>query len=135
MKIAIVDDSPAIRTLVRRMLLACDNPDLHIVAEGQTASEAMQIYVDQKPDVMFLDVEMPGGSGLDVLSRLNCPVVILSTQRKAGLNAKDLRHAIFVDKLHPAEMDLMRAIRSAMDKHAAYRDQQRRAQATLPVRR
>lgn len=132
MKIAIVDDSPAIRTLVRRMLLACDNPDLHIVAEGQTASEALQIYADQKPDVMFLDVEMPGGSGLDVLSRLNCPVVILSTPRKACLDSKDLRHAVFVDKLHPAEMDLMRAICSATEKHAAFRNQQRHA---LPIRR
>ena len=75
----IVDDEE----LGRRMLRSLLDPDadVQVVGEAASASEARQKITEQKPDLVFMDIEMPGGNGIDVLQGLDepAPYVILVT--------------------------------------------------------
>src|ERR671912_262306 len=57
--VAIVDDHPLFREGVAHTLSA--QPDIEIVGEGESAADAIRIAAERIPDVMWLDVSMPGG--------------------------------------------------------------------------
>lgn len=57
--VAIVDDHPLFREGVAHILRA--QPDIEVVAEGDSAGDAVRIAADRMPDVMLLDISMPGG--------------------------------------------------------------------------
>jgi DNA-binding LytR/AlgR family response regulator len=60
----IADDEPLLRdTLVR--LLAAAWPELQVVAQARNGREAVELFEATRPDVCFLDVQMPGLSGVD----------------------------------------------------------------------
>ena len=75
----IVDDEE----LGRRMLRSLLDPDeeVQVVGEAASASEARLKITEQKPDLVFMDIEMPGGNGIEVLQGLDepAPYVILVT--------------------------------------------------------
>jgi DNA-binding LytR/AlgR family response regulator len=60
----IADDEPLLRDALRRQL-ANVWPDLEIVAEARNGREAVRLFEERHPDVCFLDVHMPGLSGVD----------------------------------------------------------------------
>jgi two-component system LytT family response regulator len=60
----IVDDEPDVRQGLRALLGA--HPELQVIAEAGSVAEALVCLQTQKPDVVFLDMEMPGGSGLEL---------------------------------------------------------------------
>ena len=64
LQIAIVDDHPLFREGVAHTLRAY--PDIEVVAEGESTADALRIASERIPDVMLLDVSMPGG-GLDAV--------------------------------------------------------------------
>ena len=63
----IVDDELPARSRLRRMLKS--HTDIEIVDEATDADEACRKLDELKPDLCFLDVQMPAGSGFDVLNR------------------------------------------------------------------
>jgi DNA-binding NarL/FixJ family response regulator len=67
MKILIVDDHPIVRAGLRRLL--AEEPDIDI-REAATGREALGIVGEQRPDVVVLDLNMPGIGGLEVIARL-----------------------------------------------------------------
>lgn len=67
MKILIADDHPMIRTAIEVLLR---DTGLTIVGSATTGDEAIRSVEELNPDVLLLDVQMPGGSGLDVLRTL-----------------------------------------------------------------
>jgi DNA-binding NarL/FixJ family response regulator len=67
-RIAIVDDHVLARAGYRFMF--APYPEFEIVAEGGSGEDALRIARDLKPDVMLLDVSMPGISGIEVTQRL-----------------------------------------------------------------
>lgn len=68
-KVLIVDDEPLAREELRLMLQA--EPDLQIVAECGHAIEALPAIHQHKPDVLFLDIQMPRISGLELVGMLD----------------------------------------------------------------
>ena len=60
----IADDEPLLREALRRQL-ASVWPELEIVAEARNGREAVQLFDERHPDICFLDVHMPGLSGVD----------------------------------------------------------------------
>jgi two-component system LytT family response regulator len=64
----IVDDMPLSRSRVRRYLN--DAPDVEVVGECGSAEEALVEVERQRPDVLFLDVQMPGLNGVELVGRL-----------------------------------------------------------------
>jgi two-component system LytT family response regulator len=64
LKALIVDDESDIRQGLRAML--CTHPEIEVIGEAGSVAEALVCLQTQKPDVVFLDMEMPGGSGLEL---------------------------------------------------------------------
>jgi two-component system, LytTR family, response regulator len=89
MKAILVDDEKdGIRTL--RKLLELNCPEVEIAATCLDAVEAKQKLVEIKPDVVFLDVQMPGKSGLDMLAELpekNFEVIFVTAHSEYMLQA------------------------------------------------
>lgn len=88
-RVVIVDDSRAMRAWLR-MVLDSDRR-LTVVGEAASAAEARKVIKEAKPDVVTLDIEMPGMSGLEFLSRLMTlhptPVVMMSAATRFGSDA------------------------------------------------
>ena len=74
----IADDEPLL-LLELRDLLADAWPALHIVGEARTGSEALRMLGEHRPDVAFLDVEMPRASGLEVAAAAGTARVVFVT--------------------------------------------------------
>jgi two-component system LytT family response regulator len=68
MKALIVDDEPLARRELRRLLAA--HPSIQIVGEAGDIDEAHERIESLAPGVVFLDIQMPGGSGFDLLAQL-----------------------------------------------------------------
>ena len=78
MRAMIVDDEPLARRELRRLL--AEFPWVDIVAEAGNIGEAAPAVEAHTPDLLFLDIQMPGGTGFDLLSRLeHVPKVIFTT--------------------------------------------------------
>jgi two-component system, LytTR family, response regulator len=78
MKALIVDDEPPARRELRRMLAAF--PWIEIVGEAGNVDEAARTVAALTPELLFLDIQMPGGSGFDLLTRLDyLPHVVFTT--------------------------------------------------------
>lgn len=67
-KILIVDDHALVRMGIRRLLE--DLPDMNVVAEAASGEEALLLVKSYKPDVVLLDMKMPGIDGWEVTRRL-----------------------------------------------------------------
>jgi two-component system, NarL family, invasion response regulator UvrY len=68
-RIAIVDDHELVRVGYRGSLGA--DPEFSVIAEGRVGEDAIQIVRSHRPDVLLLDVSMPGGlSGIEALTRI-----------------------------------------------------------------
>lgn len=65
----IADDEPLLRASLRRQLAECW-PELAVVAEARNGPEALALFELHQPAICFLDVHMPGLSGVDVASQI-----------------------------------------------------------------
>jgi DNA-binding LytR/AlgR family response regulator len=65
----IADDEPLLREALRRQLAAVW-PELTIVAEARNGREAVRFFDERQPDVCFLDVHMPGLSGVEAAHQI-----------------------------------------------------------------
>jgi two-component system LytT family response regulator len=69
MKAIIVDDERLARQELKTMLL--EHKDIEVIAECANAAEAKEKINSLKPDVVFLDIQMPGKNGLELAQELN----------------------------------------------------------------
>lgn len=77
-KCIIIDDEQLARELLREYI--DDLPDLDIIGEAAKGKDAVELIDSLKPDLIFLDVQMPGMTGFDVLDDINHdPHVIFTT--------------------------------------------------------
>ena len=65
----IADDEPLLRDALRRQL-AIVWPELEIVAEARNGREAVRLFDERHPEICFLDVHMPGLSGVDAANHI-----------------------------------------------------------------
>src|SRR5216684_7343991 len=81
MRSIIIDDEDSARSRLMRLLAA--HPDVQVLAEARDGLEAVEKIEDLCPDLVFLDIEMPGLGGFDVLQSLQrtvpIPLVIFVT--------------------------------------------------------
>ena len=78
MNVLLVDDSRLARTELRHLLLAF--PDVAVVGEARHADEARAQIAALRPDLVLLDVQMPGQTGFELLASLEtAPHVIFTT--------------------------------------------------------
>jgi two-component system LytT family response regulator len=78
MKAMIIDDEPPARRELRRLLT--DFSWVEVVGEAGNVDQAAEMVETLTPGLLFLDIQMPGGSGFDLLTRLeHLPQVIFTT--------------------------------------------------------
>ncbi|MEU9031248.1 response regulator transcription factor [Streptomyces sp. NPDC048383] len=82
-RVLIADDNPVVRAGLAALLAATD--DLHVVAEARDGREALSLTRRHTPDVILLDVRMPGVDGISALPHLVplAPVLMLTHSREA----------------------------------------------------
>ena len=79
-KSLIVDDEPIARQVLREELDQI--PDVEIVGEAEHGEEALRKIASLEPDVVFLDLQMPGMGGFEVIRKLEggkLPIVVIVT--------------------------------------------------------
>ena len=114
----LVDDHALVRSAVRQ---AIAGPDLEVVAEAASAEEALRIALEVRPDVLVLDIDLPGMTGLGLLRELaprlpDTKIVMLtvSTSQRDLMEAVHLGAAGYLTKdLEPDA--LARTIRAVVD--------------------
>jgi len=123
MRAILVDDEPdGVRTLKKLLELNC--PEVEIAATCSSAAAATEKLEKIKPDVVFLDIRMPGKSGLDMLTELtvkNFEVIFVTAHNEYMLQA--LRFSAVDYLMKPVDEDrLVEAVervrkRLKMEKH------------------
>ncbi|MGH9102556.1 MAG: protein-glutamate methylesterase/protein-glutamine glutaminase [Acidimicrobiales bacterium] len=105
MRVLVVDDSPLVRRLVREALSA--DPAVEVVATAASGPAALALLAEHELDLVTLDIEMPGMSGLETLAAMReraprMPVIMFSTLTRRGasetLEALALGAADYVTK-------------------------------------
>jgi two-component system LytT family response regulator len=77
-KAIIIDDERLARNELKKLL--SEYPEIEIVAEAANAAEGIQRIEEFQPDLIFLDIQMPGKTGFEMLSELDrAPYVIFTT--------------------------------------------------------
>jgi DNA-binding LytR/AlgR family response regulator len=98
----IVDDERLMREQVR-IRLARAWPDLEIVAEAENGFQALELFETHTPDLAFLDIRMPGMSGLEVARELagRCHIVFVTAYDQHAMEA--FEHGAIDYLLKPVE--------------------------------
>jgi len=91
--VMLVDDHPVVRDGYRHLLE--NTPDIRVVAEANDGEDACVLYAQHKPDVVILDLSMPGIGGLETLRRIK---------------AKDPAINILVFSMHDSETLVLRSL-------------------------
>ena len=74
-KAVMVDDERLARSKLRAMLE--HHPEISVTGEADSAEAAVRLISEERPDVVFLDIQMPGESGFDLVNRLERPLKII----------------------------------------------------------
>lgn len=84
-RVLIVDDHPEFRAAARVLL---ESEGFAVVGEAGDGEEALELAQRLRPDVVLLDVQLPGADGFEVSARLDAlavaPVVVLISSREAA---------------------------------------------------
>ena len=115
-RVVLADDPAMIRTGLRMVLAA--EPDIEVVGEAADGAAGVRVVTEQKPDVVLLDVRMPGMDGLEAARRLTAAdlptrIVVLTTFDEDEYVTEALRLGVsgFLLKVAPPE-DLVAAVRT-----------------------
>jgi DNA-binding NarL/FixJ family response regulator len=97
-RVLLADDHPVVREGLRGMLSAA--ADIEVVGEAASGAEAVALFGALRPDVVLMDLRMPGGDGVDAISRI-------SGEEKSGA-ADGAR--IIVLTTYDTDADILRAV-------------------------
>jgi two-component system, NarL family, response regulator DesR len=117
-RVLLAEDQAMVRGAIAALLAL--EEDIEIVAEASRGDEVVALALQSEPDVALLDVEMPGGDGLDAAAALreklpSCRVIILTTFGRTGYLKRAMENgaAGFLLKDSPSS-ELAKAIQRVM---------------------
>lgn len=137
MKSLIIDDEAAARMRLARLLKG--HPEVQVVGEAQNGLEAVEKIEQLRPDLIFLDIEMPGLSGFEVLRSISksvaLPLVIFITGYDQHALAAFKENALAY-LLKPVEPEgLTQAVERALKLHGAEDEKEKERNQILRVSR
>jgi len=119
LKALIADDEPLARERLR-FLLATDD-EMQIAGECRNGREVVEALKDNRYDVLFLDIQMPGGSGFDIIGQIGAaqmPVIVFVTAHDHyAIKAFEVQALDYLTK--PVEPERLRATLSHVKDHIA----------------
>lgn len=103
LRCVVVDDEPLARSRLTRMLSEITAAPCEVVAQASNAVEAMTALTRYAPDVVFLDIQMPGISGIELAQRLRADadltaVVFVTAHPEHAVRAFELHAADYLTK-------------------------------------
>ncbi|GAA5444555.1 sensory transduction protein LytR [Microbulbifer sp. NBRC 101763] len=113
MKAIIIEDSRLARNELRELLKPYK--DINLVAEAQDCEQAATLISKEQPDLIFLDINLPDGSGFDILDKLDSiPNIIFTTAYdEYAIQAFEVNALDYLLKpIHPEKLE--RAINKAV---------------------
>jgi two-component system LytT family response regulator len=115
-RVLIVDDEPLARERIRDML--SDDPEVEVVSECANARDAVTTILKQPPDLLILDVQMPGKDGFSILEELGPartpPVIFVTAYDQYAVRAFEVYALDYL--LKPFDQERFdKAIRRAKD--------------------
>ena len=100
--VLVVDDHDAFRAAARVML---EEAGLEVVGEADSGEQALEMLGRTLPDIVLLDIQLPGIDGIEVARRVfesgHAPIIVLTSSRDAedyGTRLKALPDAVFIGK-------------------------------------
>lgn len=89
-KVLIIDDEPLARAELQRLLKK--HKQIEVLGEAQNIIEGKALVDDLEPDAIFLDIEMPGGTGLELAEQLKgeIPIVFCTAYNEFAVDAFSL---------------------------------------------
>ncbi len=120
--VLVVDDSAFMRRAIQKM---CEKePDLKVIATATSGEEGVEKAALLKPDVITMDVEMPGMGGLEaartLTSRGGPPIIMISSLTREGaettLQALEIGAVDFIPKPDSAFIDILKVQRELVEK-------------------
>lgn len=121
LRIHIVDDDPAYATIMRYQLRRNNDPEIKVFHTGEDAL----LHMDEEPDLILLDVVMPGQGGLETLRQMKArkpdiPVVMVSAQSvvSVALEALKLGAYDYITKGHDDTVKLQALVRHISERVA-----------------
>lgn len=106
LKAIVIDDEKHARIILKE-LIALNNLPVEIIGEGENLPQAIELIYALKPQLVFLDIEMPGYSGLQIADfikdRTNFDIIFVTAYNQFAVQA--LRLAAFDYLLKPVQLD------------------------------
>jgi len=116
-KVMLVDDHAVVR-MGFKMLLESAAPDIKVIAEAENGEQAVKYYVEHHPDVVVMDITMPGIGGLEAIERImakdNTARILVLSAHEDSVHPKRVLNAGamgYLSKRSAAE-ELIKAIRT-----------------------
>ncbi len=118
LRVGLIDDEPLARKRLRQLLAA--HPGIRIAGEADGKDAALKFLEKEKPDAIFLDIQMPGATGFDLLGELDRPplVVIVTAHTRHAIQAFEVEAIDYLLKpVSPARFaQAVRRIEAAISK-------------------
>ncbi len=118
-RVFIIDDEPKVRKALKTLLHKLD-VGIEIVGEAESAIKGMELVEQLKPDLLLLDVVMPGMDGFEMLLRMkkqDCQIVIISGYDDFSYVKKAISHNVLDYVLKPFDMlDIKKVIEKVTDR-------------------
>lgn len=110
-KILIVDDEPEARNLLKSLL--CEINFVTVIGEADTAESALYKIVEHYPNLVLMDINMPGKTGMDLVDlihsrNVDVPVVFISAYEEYAVKA--IRNQVYDFLLKPVMFDELKKI-------------------------
>ena len=119
-KTIIIDDERLAREEVKRALKSY--PEFEVIGEASHADEAKKMIEEMIPDIIFLDIHMPGKSGFDLLEELTTVPEVVFTTAYDQYAIKAIKFSALDYLLKPIDMD---ELEKAIQKHKSSKTQER----------
>lgn len=86
-KVLIADDERIAREIIK--LLLAEQPDIAQIIEAKDGNQALQYALDHQPDIIFLDIQMPGKNGIQLANKLptKCKIIFVTAYDKYAIEA------------------------------------------------
>ncbi|UCE81543.1 MAG: response regulator [Methanobacteriota archaeon] len=115
-KVLIVEDAPFIREMIRDIL---ESHDHEIVGEAANGLEAIEKYKALKPDIVLMDILMPGMDGISAITKIieldpSAKIIVVSALVKEALRKESMRAGAIDFVAKPFQVErLLEAVRAA----------------------